>query len=224
MIRASYQPFTKGQKVWLEGRNLSMSYNKKITTKREGPFLITEVLGPVNYRLKLPDKWKHHDTFHASLLMPYKENDIHGPNFPQPPADLIAGHEEYEVERIIQHRKIRGPKKTWKMEFQVQWKGYEEPTWEPEEHLTNAKDVISDYWTRQTKRISYAIPTQTTHKGKKTPAYLSTTPAKRIKGNLHEHVCEECIKPYQHEHAIPGRMLCFPLSTTHKRTNIYYLL
>jgi len=39
-------------------RNLSLSYNKKITTKREGPFLITEVLGPVNYRLKLPDKWK----------------------------------------------------------------------------------------------------------------------------------------------------------------------
>jgi len=200
MIRASYQPFTKGQKVWLEGRNLSMSYNKKITTKREGPFLITEVLGPVNYRLKLPDKWKHHDTFHASLLTPYKENDIHGPNFPQPPADLIEGHEEFEVERILRHRKIRGPKKTWKTEFQVQWKGYEEPTWEPIEHLTNAKDVISDYWTRQTKRISYAILTQTTHKGKKTPAYLSTTPAKRIKGNLHEHVCEECIKPYQHEH------------------------
>jgi len=200
MIRASYQPFTKGQKVWLEGRNLSMSYNKKITTKREGPFLITEVLGPVNYRLKLPDKWKHHDTFHASLLTPYKENDIHGPNFPQPPADLVEGHEEFEVERILRHRKIRGPKKTWKTEFQVQWKGYEEPTWEPEENLTNAKDVISDYWTRQTKRISYAIPTQMTHKGKKIPVYLSTTPAKQIKGNLHEHVCEECIKPYQHEH------------------------
>jgi len=62
MIRASYQPFTKGQKVWLEGQNLSLSYNKKIMTKREGPFLITEVLGPVNYRLKLLDKWKQRNT------------------------------------------------------------------------------------------------------------------------------------------------------------------
>ena len=29
--------------------------------------------------------------FHASLLTPYKGNDIHGPNFPQPPPDLING-------------------------------------------------------------------------------------------------------------------------------------
>ena len=97
MIPASYQPFTKGQKVWLEGQNLSLSYNKKITTKREGPFLITEVIGPVNYRLKLPDKWKQWNTFHASLLTPYKENNVHGPNYTQSP-DLIDGQEEWEVE------------------------------------------------------------------------------------------------------------------------------
>ena len=98
MIRASYQPFTKGQKVWLKGWNLSLSYNKKITTKREGPFKITKVLGPVNYRLKLPDKWKQNDTFHTSLLTPYKENAVHGPNYIQPPADLIDGQQEWEVE------------------------------------------------------------------------------------------------------------------------------
>jgi len=50
-IKAMYEPFMKGQQVWLNGRNLSLSYNKKITTKREGPFEILEVLSPVNYRL-----------------------------------------------------------------------------------------------------------------------------------------------------------------------------
>jgi len=113
MIRASYQPFIKGQKVWLEERNLSLSYNKKITTKREGPFLITEVLGPVNYRLKLPDKWKQQNTFHASLLTPYKESNVHGPNYTQLPADLIDGQEEWEVEHIIRHGKIRAQKGIW---------------------------------------------------------------------------------------------------------------
>ena len=142
MIRATYQPFIKGQKVWLEGRNLSLSFNKKITTKREGPFKITEVLGPVNYCLKLPNKWKTHDSFHTALLSPYKENTVHGPNYTQPPADLINGQEEWEIKRIIQHRKVHARKGTWRTEFQVKWKGYEDLTWEPEVHLDHALDSV----------------------------------------------------------------------------------
>jgi hypothetical protein len=45
-------PFKKNQKVWLDMRNLKMSHHKKIAPKREGPFEINEVLGPVTYRLK----------------------------------------------------------------------------------------------------------------------------------------------------------------------------
>ena len=40
--------------------------------RREGPFTITEVLGPVTYRLKLPTTWRIHDVFNAALLKPYK--------------------------------------------------------------------------------------------------------------------------------------------------------
>jgi hypothetical protein len=32
-----------------------MNHHKKIAPKREGPFEIDEVLGPVTYRLKLPE-------------------------------------------------------------------------------------------------------------------------------------------------------------------------
>jgi len=80
-IKSTFTPFKKGDKVWLEGTNLKLGYIKKITTKREGPFMITEILGPVNYRLKLPDKWRMHDNFHATLLMPYTENTVHGENY-----------------------------------------------------------------------------------------------------------------------------------------------
>ena len=55
-LKENYKPFHKGQKVWLEATNLQLNYNKKITTKEEGPFQILEVLPPVNYRLKLPEK------------------------------------------------------------------------------------------------------------------------------------------------------------------------
>jgi Integrase zinc binding domain len=51
--QSKFVPFKKDQKVWLDTRNLKMSHHKKIAPKREGPFKIDEVLGPVTYRLKL---------------------------------------------------------------------------------------------------------------------------------------------------------------------------
>ena len=35
--------------------------------------------------------------------MTYKETTEHGPNFIQPPPDLIDGEEEYKVEVVIGH-------------------------------------------------------------------------------------------------------------------------
>jgi hypothetical protein len=66
--QSKFIPFEKGQKVWLDTRNLKMSHHKKITPKCEGPFEIDEALGPVTYRLKLPESWKIHNVFHATLL------------------------------------------------------------------------------------------------------------------------------------------------------------
>ena len=74
--------------------------------KGEGPFLITEVLGPVTYRLRLfPVTWRIHNVFHAALLRPYKENEVYGENFAKPPPELENNEEFYEVETILNHRK-----------------------------------------------------------------------------------------------------------------------
>ena len=95
--------------MWLEARNLKCLYeNRKFAPKREGPFLISEVLSPITYCLSIPSKWKIHNTFHASLLSPYRENDVHGPDYTRPPPDLIGTEEEYEVEAIIAHRGSTG--------------------------------------------------------------------------------------------------------------------
>ena len=73
--------------------------------KREGPFIITEVLGPVTYRLQLPVAWRIHNIFHATLLKPYKENGIYRKNYTEPPPELVEGEEVYEVETILNHRR-----------------------------------------------------------------------------------------------------------------------
>jgi hypothetical protein len=50
---------------------MKMNYHKRMTPKREGPFEVEEVLGPVTYQLKLPTTWKIHNVFHAVLLKPH---------------------------------------------------------------------------------------------------------------------------------------------------------
>ena len=55
--KSTFTPFKKGDQVWLDSRNLKTVYHKNIKPKREGPFTIIEVLGPVTYRLKLPTTW-----------------------------------------------------------------------------------------------------------------------------------------------------------------------
>ena len=131
------------QKVWLEGCYLKCSLsNPKFTTKQEGPFTITEVLSPVTYKLQLPQSWKIHNMFHASLLSPYHKNEIHRRNFPSLPLDLINNKEHYKIEKIICHK---GTPSQW--QYLIRWKGYstEEDSWLPEKELSAAKELLQEY-------------------------------------------------------------------------------
>jgi len=110
--------------------------------KREGPFEITEVLGPVTYRLKLPNSWRIHNVFHATLLKQYKETETYGDNFTNPPPELVEGEEVYEVETILNHRKRgRG------YQYYIKWKGYpiSDASWEPEQVFSDDGDTLTRY-------------------------------------------------------------------------------
>uniref|UniRef100_A0A0W0G0K3 Chromo domain-containing protein n=1 Tax=Moniliophthora roreri TaxID=221103 RepID=A0A0W0G0K3_MONRR len=151
------ETYNIGQKVWLEGKNLAIGYlTKKLTPKREGPFRILEVLGPVTYRLKLPHQWKIHSVFHAALLMPFKETEAHGPSFTEPPLDLIEGFEEYEVEAIMGHRPKKRPR-----EFLVSYMGYDSShnQWIKTEGMVNCLDLYKDYIKRHKLKLKDPIPT-----------------------------------------------------------------
>src|SRR6267142_4257012 len=54
------------------------------------------MLGSVTYRLNLPEKWKIHNTFHATLLSPHVEMEEYGVNFTEPPPDPIRNKPKKE--------------------------------------------------------------------------------------------------------------------------------
>ena len=62
-----------------------------------------------------------------------------------PPPILVDGELEYEVEAILWHRG-----KGARRQYLILWKGYplSEATWEPEEHLLNAPDILANYLQR----------------------------------------------------------------------------
>jgi hypothetical protein len=93
-----------GDQVWFEGKSLKFPHQAtKLNLKCYGPFRVIKEIFPVAYQLQLPPSWNIHPVFHASLLLPYSKTPLHGPNFSQPPPDLINNKEEYEVEQIKAH-------------------------------------------------------------------------------------------------------------------------
>jgi hypothetical protein len=128
----------------LEGRNLKTTHpTTKLAPKRYGPFTVKKRISNIVFQLKLPDQWRVHNIFHALLLSPYFETDIHGPNYPEPPPDIIEGEPEFEVEQIVGSR-CTGKKKT--LQYKVRWKGYTHAhdSWEPASQV-HAPELVRRY-------------------------------------------------------------------------------
>jgi hypothetical protein len=145
-----YRPFKEEERVWLEGTHLKLPYETmKLAPRQYGPFHITSKVSDVAYRLKILEKWKIHNVFHASLLTPYKETEKHGPNFLEPPPDLIDGEEEWEVEEILRDQQYRR-----KRQYLIRWKGYApaHDSWVDESEL-HAPDLIEAYKRKNTKKV-----------------------------------------------------------------------
>jgi hypothetical protein len=140
-----------GELVWLSRVNLKLiDRAPKLASKFIGPFEIIERIGQVAYKLKLPHQMKIHPVFHVSLLRTHQDASEQFPSreveYSKPPPIVKDNEQEYEVERIVNHRS-RGKDRSNHVEYLVLWKGYpeHEKTWEPEKHLANAKQLIKDY-------------------------------------------------------------------------------
>ena len=145
------QEFVVGQKVLLRTTNLKFKgekkgrLTKKFLPKWVGPFRVLERIGPLAYRLDLPPSMPVHNVFHTVLLKPFHESVLHQ----TPPLPVsIEGFDEFEVEAIVAYKVKKGRKKgsTFR-EFLVKWVGYgeENNSWEPESHLTSAREMVRAY-------------------------------------------------------------------------------
>jgi hypothetical protein len=133
--------YVVGEKVWLNTRNLKIRQpTRKFSAEWVGPYEILELIGERAIRLKIPRSWTIHDVFYVSLLKPHVPSERHQ----KPPEPVeIEGEEEHEVSKIKDSRINRRSKK---IEYLVEWKGYEgEDSWEIENNVKNAKTLIKAF-------------------------------------------------------------------------------
>src|SRR5712672_3911380 len=136
--------FRVNDQVWLDAKNLALPYqSNKLAPRRQGPFRIKQIISPVAFQLDLPQSWRIHDVFHASLLTPFRETPTHRPNYLRPPPDLIDEDPEYKVEAIINHRFFGQMRR---LQYLIKWKGYphSDNMWEPVQNL-HADTLVRAY-------------------------------------------------------------------------------
>jgi len=150
--KGTFSPYEKGDKVWLEAKNLRMMH--PMTTLRPlryGPFEITDVISDTTYRLQLPSQWKIQNAFHADLLMPYKQTEAQGKNFPRQIPDIVEGQEEWVVSKVLDSQR-KGRKKH--LQYLLAWEGFPDAdnTWEFEEDVF-APDLIKEFHEKNSTAI-----------------------------------------------------------------------
>ena len=105
-VKMPKQQFEEGEKVWLDGWDLSLKTpSQKLAPKCYGPFVITKKISPVAYWINLPSHMQIHNMFHIDLLSPFVMTAQFGPSFQPPLPDLMDGHEEQEIEAILDVRR-----------------------------------------------------------------------------------------------------------------------
>lgn len=134
-----------GDKVWLNLKNIKTDRPNRKLDDRSAKFIVTEVVGPHSYRLDVPPGV--HNVFNVDLLrpagvdpLPSQEQDDY-----QPPPILTDRQEWWIVEAVLDERmkRKRGQQRPQK-QYQVKWKGYARPTWEPASALEET-DALKSY-------------------------------------------------------------------------------
>jgi len=127
---------TKDLKYQMVGRR-----TEKLTERFVGPYKIKEIISSNAVKLELPSTVRIHLVVNVSRIRRYV-GQVKGQKKKQPALVIIEGEEEWEVERILNKRKVRG-----KERYLVCWKGFtvESNTWEGRENLKNVQEAIEEF-------------------------------------------------------------------------------
>jgi len=114
---------------------------EKLMERFVGPYKIKKIVSSNAVELELSSTIKIHPAVNVSRIHRYV-GQVEGQRKEQPAPVTIKEEEEWEVEHILNKRKIKGKDK-----YLVCWKGFmaESDTWEGRENLKNAKKVIKEF-------------------------------------------------------------------------------
>ena len=106
-----------------------------------GPYKIKRIVSTNTLELELPSSIKIHSVVNVSQVQLYRPQ-VEGQKKTLPKPVIIEGEKEFEIEKILNKRIVRGKKK-----FLVQWKGYiaEGDTWKSRENLKNMKELVEEF-------------------------------------------------------------------------------
>ena len=141
--RKETEVWKKGDRVLLSTKDLVFKERptKKLTERYVGPYVIEEVVSSNAVKLQLPSSMRIHPVVNVSWIVRYKEQ-IKGQKKEEGKPVEVERVEEWEVEKILNKKKMRGVEK-----YLVWWKDFtvEGDTWERKENLKNAEELIEEF-------------------------------------------------------------------------------
>ena len=139
--------------IWKKIKN--KQFQRGLIPKYDGPFEVVKRIGNVAYKMKLPERFKLHPTFHVSFLKPYHHDP--SPDRVQAKRNPLIVRVEFskEIASILQDRKMGNWKTKW-TKYLIHWKGksVNEASWEKGATLWQFEDQILEYARSKSTRTS----------------------------------------------------------------------
>ena len=138
--RKETKDWKKGDKVLLSTKDLVFKERpaKKLVDQYVGPYIIEEVVSTNAVKLRLPTSMRIYPVVNVSRIVRYKEQ-VKGQKKKEGKPMEVEGVEEWEVEKILNKKKMRGVEK-----YLVHWKGFtaEGDTWKRRENAKECKRSV----------------------------------------------------------------------------------
>ena len=157
--KAKQQPDIKvADQVMLNAKNIRTKQPaKKLSPKLYGHFKVLGKWGNRAFKLEISPRWKIHLIFHVFMLEPYRQSVRPGREQPPREPEEINGDLEWEVECIVKSEIItyvRRRRRMQQIRYFVKWAGCweDENTWEPQESLENAQEMVEEFHRENPKR------------------------------------------------------------------------
>ena len=149
--RRETEEWKRGDRVLLSTKDLVFKERpmRKLMERYVGPYVIEEVVLSNVVKLQLPTSMRIHLVVNVSRIVQYKEQ-VRGQKKEEGKPIEVEGAKEWEVERILNKKKIRGVEK-----YLVQWKGFtaEGDIWERKENLKNTGEALEEFKGRMNAEV-----------------------------------------------------------------------